>query len=134
MVVFQQHDSLLGDLLRDLKVRLHIHHALVWRIIDYAGSKHGPEDALDVIIQFGFRDFVRLDGFLHGLAVKDFSWLFMIQPCSRCLRCRMCSLPVGENKAREVPVFLQDIVEQVLVFAGIVAVDAVVGAHDRGGM
>jgi hypothetical protein len=44
------------------------------------------------------------------------------------------SAPVGENEAGELPVLLQHVGEQVLVFAGEVAVDAVVGAHHRGGM
>ena len=44
------------------------------------------------------------------------------------------SAPVGEDEAFEVEVFLEDVVEQVVVFAGKVAVDAVVGAHDGAGV
>ncbi len=41
--------------------------------------------------------------------------------------------PVGEDEALELPVALEDLVEDVVVLAGVVAVDAVVGAHDAGG-
>ena len=46
----------------------------------------------------------------------------------------MGTAPVGDHEAVEVPVLFQHLVEQVLVFAGEVAVEAVIRAHDRGGM
>ena len=42
--------------------------------------------------------------------------------------------PVGEDEALEAPVVLEHLVEGVVVLAGVVAVDVVVGAHDAGGM
>ena len=39
------------------------------------------------------------------------------------------SLPIGEDEALEIPVFLQDVRQQVFVFTGIVAVHPVVGTH-----
>jgi len=42
--------------------------------------------------------------------------------------------PVGDDEAFVAPVFFQDLVEEVVVFAGVVAVDLVVGAHDGGGL
>ena len=42
--------------------------------------------------------------------------------------------PVGDDPALEAPVLLQDLVEQVVVLAGVVAVDEVVGAHHRRGL
>ncbi len=44
----------------------------------------------------------------------------------------MGSAPVGEDEAFEAPGVFEDVVEEVLVFAGPVAVDLVVGAHDGG--
>src|SRR5438477_6027647 len=46
----------------------------------------------------------------------------------------MSAAPVGEDKARKLPVLLQYIGQEPFVFTGEVAVHAVVGAHDRGGM
>ena len=46
----------------------------------------------------------------------------------------MRSAPVRQHKSLKAPILLQDIREQILVFAGIVAVDRVVGAHDRAGL
>ena len=42
--------------------------------------------------------------------------------------------PVGEDPALEFEVFLEDLVEEVVVLAGVVALDEVVGAHDAGGV
>src|SRR5208282_6947088 len=47
------------------------------------------------------------------------------------LRGTVRSLQVRHNKALEVPVFLQHIGQQVLVFTSEVAIDPVVGTHHR---
>ena len=44
----------------------------------------------------------------------------------------MRRLPIRHDKPFEVPVFLQDVGQQILVFARVVSIHTVVSAHDRG--
>src|ERR1039458_8679043 len=60
--------------------------------------------------------------------------LLLVEASVRRFRRGVRSAPVGEDKALKVKILSQDFREQVAVFAGIVAVDAVVGTHEGAGV
>src|SRR5215469_10468689 len=41
----------------------------------------------------------------------------------------MCAAPVGQNEALVIPLLLQNVREEIFVFAGVVAIHAIVGTH-----
>ena len=59
---------------------------------------------------------------------------FEVQPVRQVARCVVRGAVIGEHVALKPPVALQDVVEEVRVLAGVVAVQPVVGAHDRSHM
>ena len=132
MLISEQHNALFRNLLRDLETAFHIHHAFFRRIIDYAAGKHGPQYAVNMLIQFGLGNLAGFHRFLHGVPVEDFTGFLMIQSGGGRLRSTVRSLPIRHDKTLEAPVFLQDIGQQVLVFTGIITIHPVVGAHHRG--
>ena len=82
-----------------------------------------------MVVELGHGHLAREDSFLHRGAIKLLIRLLHVEAGGRGLRGAVGAAPVRENKARKAPFLLQDFVEGVLVFAGVVAVDAVVGAH-----
>ncbi len=75
------------------------------------------------------------DGLLEGLAEEVVvAGLVHVEAGERGLDGGVGATPVGEDEALEAPVLLEDLVEGVVVLAGVVAVDVVVGAHDAGGV
>jgi hypothetical protein len=93
-------------------------------------------DSLDHVVQSGHRDLTVHDGGFQGLtkvlAIGHYAH-FHVQAgvCSR--SCGVGSPPVGLDEALEAPLLLEDVRKQFGVFAGLNAVDAVVGAHYGGG-
>ena len=85
-----------------------------------------------MVVEFGRGDFAGLDCLLEIIAVEEFAGLFVIEAGGGSLFRAVGATPVGEHESLEVPVFLQQVGEQIFVFAGVVAPDAVVGAHHRG--
>ena len=79
-------------------------------------------------------NFARIDGGLVLVAEEEAARLLVIEAGGGRFFSAVCTAPVGEDESGELPVFLQHVGEQVFVLAGEVAVDAVIGAHDGGGM
>ena len=44
----------------------------------------------------------------------------------------MGAFPIGENKTLEGEIFFEDLIEEVIILAGIIAIHFVVGAHNAG--
>ena len=133
-VIFQQDDALLGKLLSNLEPTLDVDHAFLRGIVDHACGEHGSKNTPDVVVQFRHGELARLDLPLQRVAVENPAWLLLIEAGSRSLGRAVGRAPVGEDESFELPVSFQQIAKQVFVLAGVVAVDAVVGAHHGGGV
>src|SRR5260370_22648821 len=46
----------------------------------------------------------------------------------------MRAAPIGDDETPESPILLEDVMQDISVLAGVVAVDAVIGAHHRAGI
>src|SRR5438093_4907114 len=57
--------------------------------------------------------------------------LFMVETSRGCFDRAVGAGPIRDNEAFEVPFLLKNVGEQVFIFASKLAVDGVVGAHDR---
>ena len=86
---------------------------------------------MHVVVEFRKRDFAGLDGLLKLCAVKMVEGLFMVETSRGCFDRAVGAGPIGDNEAFEVPFLLKNVGEQVFIFASKLAVDGVVGAHDR---
>ena len=131
MIVLQQHRTFFSDFLRDFQAAHDVHHAPLRRIVNHTSGEHAPQNAAHMIVQFRYRHLARFDCLLELVTVEDFARLLMIESGSRGLLDAVCTAPVRQYKALEVPVFLHNVGQQILVFAGVVAPDPVVGAHHR---
>jgi len=67
-------------------------------IIDHPAGKHGPQDAVDMLIQFGPGNLARLHRFLHSVPIEDFSGLRVIQSGGG--RFRGLCVPCQSNKTK----------------------------------
>jgi len=76
--VLQQHGALFFDCSRDFESTEDVDDALPRRIVDHAGGEHGAQDAVDVIVEFGSRDFSGLNRFLELIPVKKFAGFFVV--------------------------------------------------------
>ncbi len=136
-LVPQQDDARLGRALG---------HLGVGRIVDRPGGRrdrrihrarldHPDQDAADHVVETRFGDPSGRDCLGQGRAEIDlaiqFLARFLIQPAVGGALGGVHRAPVGHDPAGIVPVALQHLVQQEVALAGIVAVDAVVGAHDR---
>ena len=115
----------LGNFERELRVLVSEQHNALF-------LNHGPQYPENMIIHFRHGYLAGLHSFLHGIPIKDFTRFLVIQSCGRRLRGTVRSLPVRQNKALKVPVFLQHIGQQVLVFTSEVTIHPVVGTHHGG--
>ncbi len=61
-LVLQQNDAAFFDLARHFKAGEGIDDAALAGIIDDAGGKHGAQDAMHVLVEFGLRDGSGFDG------------------------------------------------------------------------
>ena len=90
---------------------------------------------MDHIVEAGLRDLAAEDGLLQRIAEEVVvAGLVHVEAGERGLDGGVGATPVGEDEAFEAPVVLEDLVQGVVVLAGVVAVDVVVGAHDAGGL
>ena len=101
------------------------------RIVDNAGGEHAAHDATDHVVQAGLRNLAVLYGFLEGLAeVVVVAGHVLVESAEGGLDGAVGCAPVGEHKTFKLEVFLEDLIEEVVVLAGVVAIDEIVGAHD----
>ena len=131
-LILEKHGALFLDFLRYFEAAYHVHYTFSRWIVDHAGGEHRPQYPMNVIIQFRHRHFARFHRFLQIVSEEDPAWLLMIQAGRRGFLRAVRASPVRKYKPLKVPIFLQDIGEQISVFAGVVAFDAVVGAHHGG--
>ncbi len=81
LFVLQQHDALFSNLLRHLKPPQYVDHALFRRIVYDTSGEHRAQDAMHVVVQFGFRNLAGFDGLLEFGTVEDFRRFFLIETC-----------------------------------------------------
>ncbi len=72
--------------------------------------------------------------FLERVAEEILAGLLLVEAGMRGFGGRVRSAPVGKHEALEMKILFQHVGEQVAVFAGIVAIHAVVGAHKGAGI
>ncbi len=95
---------------------------------------------MDRVIEARHGNLAVLNGLLQRIAEILRAGLLLIEAGERGVDGGVRAAPVGEDKAFEVPVFFQHLVEQVVILAGPVGAAgrrdgvAVVGAHDAGGI
>ena len=87
-----------------------------------------------MIVQFCHGNFACLHSLLELLTEKNIFRLFMIEPGSGSFFRAVRPAPVGKHEAFEIPILLEDIRQQIFVFAGIVTVDGIVRTHHAGGI
>ena len=132
LVIFQQDSALFGNAARGFEAPFDIHHVFLYWIIDNAAGKFRAQNAMHVIVQFGGGNFACLHGLLEFLSKENIFRLFVIQSGDGRFFGAMRPTPVRKHKAFEIPVLLEHVRQQVLIFAGVVAVDGVVGTHHSG--
>ncbi len=141
LVVLQQDDGLFGVALGHLGVGGVVDRrrlVAVDRIVVGTVVEHGVEDAMGHVVQPCLGDVAVLDRFTQGTGIigrgVERPARFLVEAVVRRLGGGVRRAPVGHDITLEAPVRLQDLVEEPVVLAGIVAVDAVVGAHHRTGV
>src|SRR5690349_16582892 len=102
-------------------------------MIDEAGGEFGAKNAARVVVDFGHGNFAGLDGFLQLGAEEIVQRFFVIETGGGGFFSAVCAAPVGEDKSFETPLFLENVGEEIFVFAGKIAVNGVVRAHDGAG-
>jgi hypothetical protein len=105
------------------------HFGLGW-VVDYAALDFGAEYVVNHVIETRFGNGAVDDGLLEGFAEVVGAGHLLIEAGHGSLLGAVGSAPVGEDPAFEAPGVLEHVGQQVFVFAGPVAVDLVVGAHD----
>ena len=86
---------------------------------------------MDHVVQASLGDLAVLDSFFERLAeVVVVAGHVLVESAERGLDGAVGCAPVGEHPALELEIFFEDLVEEVVVLAGVVAFDQVVGAHD----
>ena len=135
-VVVEQHDSLLGDAPRRGCVRGLVDRGLVGLVgsaVDRAVGEQRAQVAEDVPVDVGDRRRAgRERGADRQRAVDDPGPRLDVEAVDQRGAGVVGGPVVGDRHALEAPVAAQDVLEQRLVLAAEEAVDAVVGAHDRG--
>src|ERR1039458_3418587 len=86
---------------------------------------------MHVIVQLRWRYLARLHRLLEIVAIENPAGFLVIQSRRRSLLSAVRSSPVGEHESLEVPILLQNVGKEILVLAGIDAVQAVIRAHYR---
>ena len=129
VLVLERDDAFLGYALRHSIPMLHIRNLHLNRVVKEPHCKDGAQNAVYVIVQLILRDFSALHGLLQRLAEKELVRLLLVQSCVRGLHRRVCPAPIRKHKALEPKGFLQNIGQQVAVFAGKVAIYPVIRAH-----
>jgi hypothetical protein len=136
-VVLQQHHALLGGAGGDLAVGCGVEAAGLDRVIHHARGKQAAQNAVDHVVDAGRRNLAGSHRGAQGLVEIDvavqFLAGFLVQAGGRGGG-GVDRAPVGHHPALPAPVALQDVVQKGRVLAGVDAVDAVVGAHDRQGL
>src|SRR5215468_4317347 len=92
--VLEEHDTLLGNPLRDLETAHDVDHAFLRRVIDDASGEHGTQNAMDMIVEFRLWNLSGFDRLLEFGTVKDLRRFFVIESRSRSLRRTMRCSPV----------------------------------------
>ena len=120
--------------LRHSIAALDVRNLLDYWIVEETGSKNRTQDAMHVFVDLVLRDFSALDSFLECVAEEVLARLLLVEASVRGFGSGMCTTPIGDDEALKVEILFQDVGEQIFVFAGIVAIDAVVGAHECAGI
>ncbi len=104
-----------------------------WGRIDNACGEHAAQDAVDHVIEACLGNLAALHGFLQrGVEIVVVAGHLLIEAGEGGGDGAMGCAPVGDDPALEVEVFLENLVEEIVILAGVFAVDEVVGAHDGG--
>src|ERR1700691_3685070 len=103
-------------------------------MIEQPDRKDGAQDAMDMIVQLVLRYCAALDCLFQIVAKKECAGFFLIEPCMRCLDSGVCSAPIRENESFELEVPLENISQQKLVLARVIAIHPVVGTHYGAGV
>ncbi len=104
-----------------------------WWVIDDSGREHAAEDAVDHVVESCHGDLAVFYCFLERrVEVVVVAGHLLVEAIQCRLDGAVGRAPVGDDPALELEVLLQDLVEQVVVLAGVVAFDEVIGAHDAG--
>ena len=105
------------------------------RLVDDACGEHAAQDAVHHVVEAGLRDLAVLHGFFQrGVEVVVVAGHLLIEAGEGGWDGAVGCAPVGDDPALEVEVLLEDLVEEVVVLAGVFAFDEVIGAHDAGGV
>lgn len=128
--IFQQDDALFSDVLRIVTPLERIDHAANRRIVDDTCGKHAAKDAMDHIVEPRLGNLPVFYRLLQRLAeVVVIARHVLIHPVQRGLHRAMRSAPVRQYPALELEVLFQNLVQQVVVLAGMIALVKVVGTH-----
>ncbi len=107
----------------------HIGHAAVRRVVEQPHRKLAAQDPVRHVIEAGHGNLPAFHRLLESLAeVIGFRHLEVQTGVGR-LGCAMRGAPVGDDETLKAKVFLQSLVEEIVVLAGVIAVHQVIGAH-----
>ena len=139
LVVLEQHHALLGDVPRNRLVFRRVDRAGLAAGVEHVRGEHHVEIAAHLVVQQ--RHWVGAAGHavakrlaeVKGVVVKVGAGArahFEVEAVGRAAVRGVRRAPVRHDKALETPVLFQDLVEQVIIFRAIRAVDFIVGRHD----
>ncbi len=134
-LILQEHDALLGDVLGIFEAAERIDNGADRRIVDDACGEHAAQNAVHHIIETRLGHLSVFDRLLQGSAeMVVVAGHLLIEAGESGFDGAVSRGPVGENPALELEVLLEDLIQQVVVLAGPVAIHEVVGAHHGGGI
>ena len=116
--VFQQDDALVSDVFGVVAAAEGIGNLGDGRIVDDAVGEHAAQDAMDCIVEAGHGHLVDFDRGLERIAKILGARLLLIEAGERGFDGGVRAAPVGNHEALEVEVFLENLVEEVVAFAG----------------
>ncbi len=134
-LVLQQDHGLFRVGLGDGGVGGEVDRLFAHRVIDQPLGEHRAQDPPGHVVEPGLGDLSRLDRGLQGggeigLVIEHRPGL-LVEPVQGGGGGAVGRAPVRHHIAPIVPVALEDLIEQPIVFAGKGAVDVVIGAHHR---
>ena len=130
-VVFEKHDAFFFQMLGDIQPALHIDDAFLDGMIHNAGKELGIKNPARVVINIGHRHFAVLHCLYKRRPKEIGHGLFLVQAGRRSLLGAVRSVPIGDDETLISPILLQNVMQDVGILTGVVAVDAVIGTHHR---
>lgn len=92
----------------------HINDTSFLRVIHDTGGELRAQNAVNVVVEFGLRNFPSLDGIFEVFPEEMLKWLLGIEAGGGCFDSAVGAGPVGDDETFEVPILLRTSVSKYL--------------------